>query len=62
SAGGGTAEQTLFAISRAGIDLVALGAKLQKDGAESFVNSWHELLQVIETKSQTAAAAGGTAR
>ena len=62
SAGGGTAEQALFAISRAGIDLAALGAKLQKDGAESFVKSWHELLQVIDTKSQTATTAGGTAR
>ncbi len=62
SAGGGAAEQTLFAVSRAGIDIEAVGAKLQKDGAESFVKSWHELLDVIGKKSQTVATAGGAAR
>jgi transaldolase len=51
SPGGGTAEQTLAAISRAGVDLAALGAKLQKDGAAAFVKSWQELLDVIEKKS-----------
>jgi hypothetical protein len=50
SAGGGNAEETLFAISRAGIDIEALGAKLQKDGADSFVKSWNELLEVIEQR------------
>jgi transaldolase len=62
SAGGGNADETLFAISRAGIDLDALGAKLQKDGADAFVKSWNELLEVIVKKSQTVATAGGTAR
>ena len=62
SAGGGNADETLFAISRAGIDLDALGAKLQKDGADAFVKSWNELLEVIVKKSQTVAATGGTAR
>jgi transaldolase len=57
SAGGGTAEQTLFAISRAGIDIEALGAKLQKDGADAFVKSWQELLDVIEKKSRAVSAA-----
>jgi len=50
SAGGGTAETTLAEIGRAGIDLPALGEKLQQDGAEAFVKSWNELLQVIEQK------------
>jgi transaldolase len=54
------ADETLFAISRAGIDIDALGAKLQKDGAESFVKSWNELLGVIETKSRSVTASGGT--
>jgi transaldolase len=58
SPGGGTAEQTLAAISRAGVDLAALGAKLQKDGAAAFVKSWQELLEVIDRKSQAVAAAG----
>jgi hypothetical protein len=40
----------------------ALGAKLQKDGAEAFVKSWNELLEVIVKKSQAVATAGGTAR
>jgi transaldolase len=62
SAGGGSAEETLFAISRAGIDIAALGGKLQKDGADSFVKSWNELLEVIVKKSQAVTAAGGTAR
>jgi transaldolase len=62
SAGGGSAEETLFAISRAGVDTEALGAKLQKDGAEAFVKSWNELLDVIVKKSQAVAAAGGTSR
>ena len=62
SAGGGNAEETLFGVSRAGIDIEALGAKLQKDGADAFVKSWNELLEVIGKKSQTVAAAGGAAR
>jgi transaldolase len=64
SAGGGTAETTLAEIGRAGIDLTALGEKLQRDGAEAFVKSWKELLQVIEQKMvgqpQRATASHGT--
>jgi transaldolase len=51
SAGGGSADRTLFAISRAGIEIEDLGEKLQKDGADAFVKSWQELLDVIEKKS-----------
>lgn len=50
SAAGGNGETTLAEIGRAGIDLAALGEKLQRDGAEAFVKSWNELLQVIEHK------------
>lgn len=53
SAAGGSAETTLAEVGRAGIDLAALGEKLQRDGAESFVKSWNELLQVIEQKVAT---------
>lgn len=56
SAGGGDCDRTLAAIGRTGIDLPALGEKLQKDGAEAFVKSWHELLDVIEKKSRAVAA------
>ncbi len=50
SAGGGLGASTLFAIERAGVDLAALGKKLQRDGAAAFVKSWDELLGVIEAK------------
>ena len=62
SAGGGTADTTLAAIRRAGVDVEALGAKLQRDGAEAFVKSWKELLDVIERKSLAVAPAGAGAR
>jgi len=35
--------------------VAALGAKLQKDGAEAFVKSWDELLDVITRKSRSVA-------
>ena len=61
SAGGGTAEETLFAVARAGVDVAAVGQKLQADGAESFVKSWKELLDVIAKKSQAVSLAGAGA-
>ena len=36
---------------RAGIDIDALAAQLQEEGAKSFVNSWHDLMEVIASKS-----------
>ena len=45
------AEKTLQAIRDAGIDDTALATQLQIEGAESFVKSWQELLQVIEGKT-----------
>ena len=50
-ADGGDAEAVLSQISRAGVDIVALAAKLQQDGAQSFVKSWQQLLQRIADKS-----------
>lgn len=61
SAGGGTADEVIFAVSRAGIDVAALGQKLQADGAQAFVKSWTELLDVIGAKSQAVALAGAGA-
>jgi transaldolase len=52
SPGGGEGERTLFEISRAGVDIDALGAQLQSQGADAFVKSWDELLQVIDAKAQ----------
>lgn len=48
---GGDAEQRLAEFTAAGIDLDALAAQLQKEGAEAFVKSWQELLGCIERKS-----------
>ena len=49
---GGNCEQTLAAIGKAGVDVAALAAQLQSDGAESFNASWKNLLKSIETKSK----------
>ncbi len=48
---GGDAEQVLARFANAGIDIDALAARLQSEGAESFVKSWKELMQRIADKS-----------
>jgi transaldolase len=48
---GGDAEQVLARFAAAGIDIDALAADLQRDGAESFVKSWRELMKRIAEKS-----------
>lgn len=50
-ADGGDAEAVLAKFTRAGIDIPALAARLQDEGAKAFVKSWEELMAVIETKS-----------
>ena len=50
-ADGGDAESVLAQFARAGIDIAALAAQLQSDGAKSFVKSWQELLMRIADKS-----------
>jgi transaldolase len=47
---GGDAEPVLARFASAGIDVDALAARLQVEGAESFVKSWRELMQRIATK------------
>jgi len=42
----------------AGIDIDELGAKLQDDGAKSFVSSWNDLMEVIASKSASLAKTG----
>ena len=41
----------LAAFAKAGIDIDALAARLQEEGAKSFVNSWNNLMDVIAAKS-----------
>jgi transaldolase len=54
---GGDAEEVLARFARAGIDVNALAAQLQVDGAASFVKSWTELMQRIQDKSAALATA-----
>ncbi len=51
AANGGNAAAVLAEFQRAGVDLGQLAAKLQADGAASFVSSWNDLLSVIASKS-----------
>src|SRR5271156_2061724 len=48
---GGDAEQELAEFTKAGVDIDALAEQLQREGAESFVASWDELLACIIDKS-----------
>jgi transaldolase len=50
-------EVELAKFAAAGIDVDAIAAQLQVEGAESFVKSWTELMKVIETKSDVLATA-----
>jgi transaldolase len=50
-ADGGDCEEVLAEFARTGIDIDALAARLQEEGAAAFTKSWNELMQVIETKS-----------
>ena len=48
---GGDAEEILDRFSKAGVDNAALAAQLQREGAQSFDNSWNELMDSIASKS-----------
>jgi len=48
---GGDAEEVLAQFACAGVDDAALAAKLQREGAEAFDKSWHDLLKRIASKS-----------
>jgi transaldolase len=52
---GADSEEVLAAFIRAGIDVPALAAQLQVEGAKAFVDSWKDLLRSIETKSMALA-------
>jgi transaldolase len=51
---GGESAEVLRDFTRSGIDLEALAARLQQDGAAAFVTSWQDLLSVIASKTATA--------
>ena len=47
----GDLEAALSRFAKAGIDIDALAAQLQDEGAASFIKSWIEILAVIASKS-----------
>jgi transaldolase len=53
AADGGDCEAVLDQFAKAGVDVDALAARLQDEGAKSFVKSWNELMEVITSKSDT---------
>jgi transaldolase len=50
-ANGGDCEEVLTRFAGAKIDVKALAAQLQDEGAKSFINSWNDLMDVIGSKS-----------
>ena len=49
---GGDCESVLGEFKKSGTDVDSLAARLQDEGAKSFVKSWNELLAVIASKGQ----------
>jgi transaldolase len=47
---GGDCETVLASFAKAGIDIDALAARLQDEGASSFVKSWNDLMTCIDSK------------
>jgi transaldolase len=47
---GGNSDEVLAQFAEAGIDVDALGARLQEEGADSFAKSWNDLMAVIASK------------
>jgi transaldolase len=54
---GGDSAAVLAQFAAVGVEVESLAAKLQSDGAASFVKSWNELMAVIESKSAALQAA-----
>ena len=48
---GGDCEQVIAEFAKSGVDVDALAAQLQTEGAQAFSDSWNELMKVIESKS-----------
>ena len=58
AADGGDCEAVIAEFAKSGIDVDALAARLQQEGAASFVKSWNELMGVIAAKSADLVKAG----
>ena len=57
AADGGDSEKVLAQFAQAGVNVDSLAARLQDEGAKSFVKSWNDLLAVIASKSAALQAA-----
>jgi transaldolase len=55
---GGDCETVLAGFAKAGVDIAALAARLQDEGASSFVKSWNDLMARIESKRTAIRKAG----
>jgi transaldolase len=51
AADGGDSKRILASFAKAGIDIDALAAQLQEEGASSFVKSWNDLMVCVDSKS-----------
>jgi transaldolase len=54
---GGDAEQVIARFTAAGVDVDALAARLQEEGADAFVKSWDDLIDNIGQKTSVLTAA-----
>jgi transaldolase len=52
-ADGGDCEQVLAQFAKVGVDVDALAAQLQTEGAKAFSKSWDDLMSVIASKTET---------
>jgi transaldolase len=52
SADGGDSEEKLAQFAKAGVDVDALAAQLQDEGAKSFVKSWNDLMDVRQERPE----------
>jgi transaldolase len=51
AADGGDSERVLAGFAKAGMDVDALAARLQNEGASAFVKSWNDLMACVDSKS-----------
>ncbi|MBL8145061.1 MAG: transaldolase, partial [Anaerolineae bacterium] len=52
SAAGGNGEAVISQFTRHGVDIDALAAQLQTEGAAAFVKSWDEMMGVVAAKAE----------
>jgi len=58
AADGGDCETVLGQFERVGIDVDALGPRLQTEGVTSFIEAWDELMWVLASKADLIRQAG----